>query len=218
VFPLPVLQRDITVQPYLLSPLPAITAVLPPNGQPVANLGDMVTVQGTNLNSATGVLFINSLRQIQQTMTPLLNVGSTSFQFVPPNLGAPGELAAGIYTLAAQVPSGTDTVNTNMLPFAIAPDISTWAPGVIASGNVTLTVPCTPFLQPGQEVFLIIGDQQAAADAFAAPTNAPSFTYQDLQPTAGPVPARMRVDGVDSPIIDMTKSPPVFSGPMVQVT
>jgi hypothetical protein len=83
---------------------------------------------------------------------------------------------------------------------------------VIASGNVTLTVPCTPFLRPGQEVFLMIGDQQAAADAFAAPTNTPSFTYQDLQPTGGSVPARMRVDGVDSPIIDMTKSPPQFLG------
>src|SRR5262249_26836811 len=162
--PLPVLQRDITVQPNLLSPLPAITGVFPPNGQAVANLGDTVTVQGTSLNGATGVLLINSLRQIQQTITPLLNAGNTSFQFVPPNLNAPGELAAGIYNLAVQVPSGSDTVNTNSLPFAIAPNISAWAPGVIASGNVTLTVRCAPFLRPGQEVFLIIGDQQAAAN------------------------------------------------------
>jgi hypothetical protein len=216
--PLPVLQRDITVQPNLLSPLPAITGVFPANGQAVANLGDTVTVQGTNLTGATGVLLINSLRQIQQTVTPLLNAGNSSFQFIPPNLNAPGELAAGIYNLAAQLPSGPDTVNTNSLPFAIAPNISAWTPGVIASGSVTLTVPCTPFLRPGQEVFLIIGDQQAAADAFAMPTNAPSFTYKDLQPTGGSVPARMRVDGVDSPIIDMTKSPPQFlSSAMVKV-
>ncbi|NGZ08271.1 MAG: DUF4255 domain-containing protein [Nitrospira sp. LK70] len=218
VFPLPVLQRDIAVQPNLLSPLPAITAVSPPNGQAVANLGDTVTVQGTNLNSATGVVLINSLRQIQQTITPLLNVGSTSFQFVLPNLGVPGELAAGIYNLAAQVPSGPDTLNTNSLPFAIAPNISAWAPGLIASGNVTLTVPCTPFLRPGQEVSLIIGDQQATANPFTTATNSPSFTYPTLQPTGGLVPARMRVDGVDSPIINMTVTPPLFSGPMVQVT
>jgi hypothetical protein len=218
VSPLPVLQRDITVQPNLLSPLPAITGVFPPNGQAVANLGDTVTVQGTSLNGATGVLLINSLRQIQQTITPLVNAGNTSFQFVPPPLNVPSELAAGIYNLAAQVPSGTDSVNTNSLPFAIAPNISAWTPGVIASGNVTLTVPCTPFLRPGQEVFLIIGDQQATANLFTAPTNTPSFTYQGLQPTGGLVPARMRVDGVDSPIIDMTQTPPVFSGPMVQVT
>lgn len=218
VSPLPVLQRNLTVQPNLLSPLPLLTAALPPNGQPAANLGDTVTVQGANLNGATGVLLINSLRQIQQSITPLLNVANLSFQFVPPNLGAPGELAAGIYNLAAQVPSGPDILNTNSLPFAIAPNISTWAPGVIASGNVTLTVPCTPFLRPGQEVFLIIGDQQAAANPFITATNLPSFTYPALQPTGGLVPARMRVDGVDSPIINMTATPPVFSGPMVQVT
>jgi hypothetical protein len=218
VSPLPVLQRKLTVQPSMLSPLPSLTAVLPPGGQPGANLGDTVTVQGANLNGATGVLLINSLRQIQQSVTPLINVANTSFQFVPPNLGAPGELAAGIYNLAAQIPSGPDTLNTNSLPFAIAPNISTWAPGVIASGNVTLTVPCTPFLRPGQEVFLIIGDQQAAADPFTTATNSPSFHYPALQPTGGLVPARMRVDGVDSPIINMTTTPPVFSGPMVQVT
>ena len=57
-----------------------------------------------------------------------------------------------------------------------------------ASGNINVTVPCSPFLRPGQEVFLIIGNQLAAADAFTAPTNAPSFTYADLQPTGGPVP------------------------------
>lgn len=219
VSPLPVLQRDITVQPNLLPPFPTLTAVLPPNGQPAANLGDTVTVQGNNLAGATGVLLINSLRQIQQSIAPLLNAGTTSFQFTPPNLSAPGELAAGIYNLAAQIPSGPDTLNTNSLPFAIAPNIDTWAPGVIASGNVTLTVPCTPFLRPGQEVFLIIGDQQVAAEPFTTATNLPSFTYPALQPTGGGlVPARMRVDGVDSPIINMTTTPPVFSGPMVQVT
>ncbi|HWY03793.1 MAG TPA: DUF4255 domain-containing protein [Candidatus Acidoferrum sp.] len=214
---LPVLQRDITVQPNLLSPFPTLTAVLPPNGQPAASLGDTVTVQGNHLAGAIGVLLINSLRQIEQSITTLLNAGNTSFRFIPPKLNAPGELAVGIYNLSAQVPSGPDTLSTNSLPFTISPNISTWAPGVIPSGNVTLTVPCSPFLRPGQQVFLIIGDQQAAAHPFTTATNSPSFTYPALQPTGGLVPARLRVDGIDSPIIDMTKTPPVFSGPLVQV-
>ena len=218
VSPLPVLQRDITAQPNLLSPFPTLTAVLPPKGQPTASLGDTITVQGSHLSGASGVLLINSLRQIEQSITALLNVGNTSFQFIPPKLNAPGELAVGIYNLSAQVPSGPDTLTTNSLPFAISPNISTWAPGVIASGNVTLTVPCSPFLRPGQQVSLIIGDQQAAANPFTAATNSPSFTYPALHATGGLVPARLRVDGIDSPIIDMTKTPPVFSGPLVQVT
>jgi hypothetical protein len=67
-------------------------------------------------------------------------------------------------------------------------------------------------------VSLIIGDQQAVASPFTTATNSPSFTYPNLQPTGGLVPARLRVDGVDSPIINMAANPPVFSGPMVQVT
>jgi hypothetical protein len=138
--------------------------------------------------------------------------------FTPPDTGLPTELAAGIYDLSVQLPWMLGTASTNSLPFAIAPDISTWAPGVLASGSISVTVPCTPFLRPGQEVFLIIGDQQTAADPFIAPTNAPSFTYPNLQPTNGAVPARMRVDGIDSPIINMSSIPPTFSGPTVTVT
>jgi hypothetical protein len=107
---------------------------------------------------------------------------------------------------------------TNSLPFAIAPGILAGAPTALASGNTTVTVPCRPFLRPGQQVFLIIGDQQAAADPFTVATNSPSFTYPNLQPTAGAVPLRLRVDGIDSPIINMTSTPPAFMGPSVTVT
>jgi hypothetical protein len=218
ISPLPVLQREIVAQPNILSPFPTLTAVVPPNGQPAAGLGDTVTIQGSHLVGASAVLLLNSLCQIQQSITTLLNVGNASFQFIPPKLNAPGELAAGIYSLTVQVPSGSDILNTNSLPFTIAPNISTWSPGIIPSGSATLVVPCSPFVRPGQKVFLIIGDQQAAADPFTTATNGPSFTFPSLQPTGGPVPARLRVDGIDSPVIDMTKTPPVFSGPLVQVT
>ena len=72
-------------------------------------------------------------------------------------------------------------------------------------------------MRPGQDVSLLIGGQEAPADPFTTPTKSPSFTFPDLQPTPS-VPVRLRVDGVDSPILDFTKDPPVFSGPMVTVT
>jgi hypothetical protein len=127
-------------------------------------------------------------------------------------------LLAGIYDLSVQTPSGPASAPTNSLPFAIRPSIDTWAPGgPIASGNTTVTVPCSPFLQPGQDVFLVIGDQLMAASAFTAPTNSPSFTYPDLQPTGGLVRARIRVDGIESRVVDRTTTPPSFTGPLVQV-
>ena len=215
VLPLPVLVRNITAEPDLTL-FPGIIAIVPPLKQPAATLGQSVTVQGHRLSSATGVVLTNSIRGIQQTIaaTP---TSDYSLQFTPPLLNAPGELAAGIYDLAAQVAPPSGATTTNSLPFAIAPNIDTWAPGTLASGNTQVTVPCSPFVRPGQQVFLIIGDQLAVADSFTAPTNTPSFTYPNLQPTNGFVRARLRVDGIESRIVDRTPKIPTFTGPQVQV-
>ena len=217
VTPLPVLVRDIVVQASMASPLPAITAVVPAAGQPAATLNTTVTVQGNHLTGATGVVLSNRLRGISQTLVPAI-LSDISLTFTPPDLGTPAELAAGIYDLSVQVPRMGTATTTNSLPFAIAPEILAGAPTALASGNTTVTVPCRPFLRPGQQVFLIIGDQQAAADPIAVATNSPSFTYPDLQPTNGAVPLRLRVDGIDSPIINRTSTPPAFTGPTVTVT
>jgi hypothetical protein len=221
---LPVLQRNIAVQPNLLSTFASITEADPPNSQPAAVLGDTVTVQGANLTGATSVLLINSRQAVRQTIGSLLSVQDSSFQFTVPNPNLPPpqlhptDLPAGVYTLSAQITAGADTLETNTIPLAIAPQISsTWAPGTLSSGKVVVTVPCAPYLRPGQDVSLLIGGQAASADVFITPTNSPSFTFPALQPTP-PVPVRLRVDGVDSPILDFTKTPPIFTGPMVQVT
>src|SRR5215467_10232703 len=68
VFPLPVLQRNLTVQPNLLSVLPALTEADPPKKQPAAVLGDVVTVLGYSLANVNAVLLINSLREVQRTI------------------------------------------------------------------------------------------------------------------------------------------------------
>jgi Pvc16 N-terminal domain len=212
--PLPVLVRDIVVQASMASPLPAITLVSPAAGQPAATLNTVVTVEGTHLTGATGVVLNNSLRRISQTLAPT-TLSDISLTFKPPDLGTPTELAAGIYDLSVQMPSAT---MTNSLPFAIAPEILVGAPTTLASGPATVTISCRPFLRPGQQVFLIIGDQQAIAEPFTAATNLPSFTYSKLLPTIGAVPMRLRVDGIDSPIINMASKPPAFTGPTITVT
>jgi hypothetical protein len=213
--PLPVLQRNIIVEPDL-TPFPHITAVIPPFSQPAAKLGQQVTVQGHRLAAVTAVVLTNAQRGITQAIAPTATTNA-SVQFTPPLLNVPGELAAGIYDLSARVTTASGPTTLNSLPFAIAPSIDTWAPGVLASGNTQVTVPCSPFVRPGQQVFLIIGDQLTAADPFTAPTNTPSFTYPDLQPTNGLVRARLRVDGIESRIVDRTTTPPTFAGPQVQV-
>jgi hypothetical protein len=225
---LPVLQRSIAVQAGIVPAFPSITAVTAPNGQPAAVLGDTVTVTGSGLTGVSG-LILSSLRlAVPQTLSPVAGGTDTSFEFIVPNpmlptpQTNPSDLPAGVYTLTAQTPSTTVPVTvtaSNSLPFAIAPHIlPSWAPGTLTAGaSVVVQVPCAPYLRPGQEVSLIIGSQQAPAEVFTSPTNTPSFLFTPLQATGQAVPVRLRVDGIDSPIVDMTRTPPVFMQPMVEV-
>jgi Pvc16 N-terminal domain len=226
---LPVLRRRVSAQGNTAGPFPTLTEVIPPGGQPAACLGDTVTVQGTNLTGAANIVLTNSRLGIQQTIAGPTVTSDSSLQFtvpdppppVPP--AGPTDLPAGVYLLSAQVPNGSDAVATNSLPLAIAPSITAQPASPItldAQGNATVTISCAPFLRLGQEVSLLIGGWSTPANPFTTPTNTPSFTFSSLQaasPPLPPLPVRLRVDGIDSPIVDMTKTPPVFSGPTVQI-
>src|SRR6202030_4315483 len=98
----------------------------------------------------------------------------------------PTDFPVGVYLVTGLITSGTDVLQSNGVPLAIAPKIaSSWGPGTIASGpSVTVSVPCTPYLRPSQQVSLLIGSQEAQADAFTTPANSPSFTFKPLLPTA----------------------------------
>jgi len=229
---LPVLRRHVHAQPNLISPFPTLAEVAPPGSQPAAVLGDVVTVSGSNLAGVTGVVVTNDRLGIAQTLTTLSNAGNISFQFTVPNPAppvpalpnpTPSDLPAGVYLLSAQFGAVPATVTSNGLPFAIAPAIDpSWNPGTVASGSaVVVTIPCSPYVRTGQQVSFLIGDQEAPADLYTSATNSPSFTFPTLEPTGVAVPARLRVDGIDSPCISMANmpaTPPTFSGPMVRVT
>jgi len=234
---LPVLQRSGSAQPDLLfsSPTPTLTSVKPPNGQPAACLGDQVTVQGYNLAGATTIQFTSARLGIEQPINLAAPVsGERSFQFTIPAPDPPkdpsqvADLPAGVYVLTVQVTSGSDTVTTNGIPLAIAPQIDPqWDPGKVTPGTeITIPVSCAPYVRPGQQAFLLIGDQAAPMDPFPTvaglpvATNSPTFTFPTLRATTAAVPVRLRVDGIDSPFIDMTATPPappVFSGFSLQV-
>jgi hypothetical protein len=221
---LPVLQRAIAAQPNLLSPLPTLTAVTPPNNQPAASPGDVVIVTGVNLSGVTGILLANSRLGINPSLASY-SLGGDSFQFTLPKPATmpPSDIPAGVYLLSAQVPTANGVTTTNSLPFAVAPTITTWPTTSITRdthGNALVPITCAPSLRPGQEAYLLIGGQSSAAATITASTNSPTFNFIALQPTPTGQPAyvRLRVDGVDSPIIDLTKTPPVFFGPTVTVT
>jgi hypothetical protein len=223
---LPVLQRNISAQPGLVTGLPTLTAVMPPNGQPAAQLGDTVTVSGAALASPSSVQLTNARLGISQVLPATAGSSEASIQFTVPNPALPppqpdpADLPAGMYSLSATFPVAGQATVSNSLPMSISATIdASWAPGTLTQGsNVTVSVPCVPYLRPGQEVSLLVGGQQAPADPFTTPTRSPSFTFATLRPTGGSaVPVRLRVDGVDSPILDLTSATASFTGPAVTV-
>jgi hypothetical protein len=220
----PVLSRLVTAQPDFVVGFPRLVEADPPNGKSAATLGDTVTVEGTNLSGAQSVLLSTALQQVQQTITAS-NVGEGSFQFTVPNPNLtppqpnPTDLPAGMYVLSATIFSPPDIITTNTVPLALAPNITSNFPANLSSGaSVQVTVSCAPYVRPSQQVSLLIGGQQAPADDFQDPTNTPSFTFKPLLPTAGSVPVWLRVDGVDSQIIDASGQTPKYSGPFTTVT
>ncbi len=212
--PLPVLTRGpsdqgVLSQASLLSPFPSLDQVQIPNRQPSALLGDTLVLTGQNLDGTNiGVQFGHPLWTAPVEVAPL--AGSTPTQVsvqLPP--GSPGSWPAGFYSIEVLVqrPGETYRRTTNLLSVALAPKI-TITPASAAGPNVTYTVVCIPDLRPEQEATLLIGDQEVSAQPHTSQTNTVLFNAQNL--AAGPYFVRLRVDGVDSLLVNRNVTPPVF--------
>ena len=80
-----------------------------------------------------------------------------------------------------------------------------------------VTVNCNPAVLPNQSVSLALGATSAPAQNFDTPTAVLTFQFPSAL-TSGPYLARLRVDGVESPVsVNWLAIPPVFTGPWVTV-
>ena len=70
-------------------------------------------------------------------------------------------------------------------------------------------------MRPEQRATLLLGSQEVIADPHAAQTNTLAFQAAGIAP--GDYFVRLRVDGVDSLLVDKTVTPPVFD-PAQKVT
>ena len=233
--PLPVLSRGkvdpvthreagVAVQPNLLPPYPFIESITPDTEQIAAELGDTLVVSGHNLDGVAGqyrLLIANAWRGIERDIFPEVAASGTesSVSFLLPN--DPVNIPAGTYTACLQLQKAGEPRprRTNVLPLTIAPKIQSGSlPASINIGgnpSITLTPTSTPQVRPNQRVSLLLGGIELLADPFTVATATPSFTFTD------PVPdkywVRLRVDGVDSLLVDTSVSPPQFTGPQIDV-
>jgi hypothetical protein len=212
--PLPVLTRGpadqgISSQGNLLSPFPALEEVKLPNQQPSALLGDTLTLSGQHLDGANRkVVFNHPLLANPQEITPLAGGTATQLKVNVPN--TPALWPAGFYTVAVLVqgPLETHRRTTNQLVFSLAPRI-TIAPLTTASASsITYTVTCSPEIRPEQRAVLLFGDQEILAEPHATQTATLTFIANNVGPNDYLI--RLRVDGVDSLLVNRSVTPPAF--------
>jgi hypothetical protein len=116
---------------------------------------------------------------------------------------------AGFYTLSVfvQRPGESYRRTTNQQSFSLAPAL-TLAPATAPAGNITYTATCSPEVWPGQKVSLLLGAQEIPSPAIPAQTS--TLAFAALGFAAGNYYFRLRVDGVDSLLVNRAVTPPVF--------
>jgi len=211
--PLPVLTRGpgdsgIRSQASLLTPFPSLDGLAYPNSQTCARLGDILTLSGTNLDgSDIGIVFSHPLWSSTVELAPLAGATPTQMSVQIPN--SPAVWPAGFYTVTVlvQKPGESFRRATNQISFPLAPRISV-SPGSAPGPSVTYSVTATPEIWPSQFAALLFGDQEVVAPPRTAQSGTLAFTIQDL--SAGEYFVRLRVDGVDSILINRAVTPPAF--------
>lgn len=218
----PVSGRDpgVTLRPDLLSGVPTLGSIEPGDGHPVMRLGGDVALNGYALDGGeatvrfsepgTGAVVELAPRSPaapnrlvvrlpsgapRAAADPLANTGND-----------PGVWRIGSYTVDVRIlaDDGREAV-TNALPLALAP-ASTPAVAPDPAG-VSITMNSQPRIRPGQSVAILAGGQMALIETPAAPADQVQAVFQGL-PSGADVPVRLRVDGIDSPVINRQTTPP----------
>jgi hypothetical protein len=213
---LPVLSRAVVVEPSLVAPLPTIQSVVPRSLQSAATLGGVVDINGHHLDgTGVTVLLTNDRFQIEQEVRIDSGGSSASVPFPLP------DLPVGFYQVALRVirPGDSDPRTSNQLGLIIGPKLTTASPMNVArdgDGAATITLDFQPQARPGQSVSLLLGTRETSAGPIGAATGTLTFVVVDA-PTGDQL-LRLRVDGVESPIIDRLAKPPIFLNHLVQIT
>ena len=210
---------------------------------PAARLKDTLVISGHHLDGIIGqnastpfVRFTNQRLGFTREIAPDAGATADEIQVTLPdndhvNLKNPSNFAAGFYTLAVVFresnagvadPQGIVVGETNELALSLVPQIETINPKKAPKGVVTFTITCNPAVQPGQRVSLLFSGQEilfAPQPPITTPTEQLTFVVKSAAP--GIYYLRLRVDGVDSllvdPAVDPITTPPVFD-PNMQVT
>lgn len=247
--PLPVLTRGrvdqvtnresgVVVEPNLVPAVPMIESVELPDKQVIAQLKNTIKLTGHHLSGTSrSVLLMNDRFKIEQEVPALAGDSDAMIEFnlLTTLVNAQKVLPVGFYSVSAKMlrPAKpgqsieTEPRTTNQLPLVIAPEITSALPQnfqSIADGSVTIKLDCQPEVRPEQPVSLLLGEQEINSETLTVASS--SLVFQVPAPIAKPIVGkpqlvRLRVDGIESPIIDrspMPDKPPVFFNHRITIT
>lgn len=207
--------RGIEVIPSLLPPLPMLTAAVPPARQPVAVIDDTVSLQGHHLDGSNReVLLTNDRFEIETTLPALPPASPPTNTDMLIEFSLQGQAAAlpvGVYRVAARLqrPGESDPRETNRVALTLAPRMTNLPLTVArdADGSASFTIDFIPLLHVGQSAVLILGQTEyLPQSSLGSPATQLNFVIPDALP--GSHLARLRIDGIESPIIDLSAEPP----------
>lgn len=219
--PLPVLSRGALesgsgMQPDLRPPFPTLTALVLPHRQPGARLGmdstpgDTLTLTGFNLaGDDAHLLLSHRLLAEPLLLTSRLEHSDTELRFQLPF--AQKEWPTGLYTVSAVVRrEGRPDVTTNALPLSVVPQLLKLYVDDTGGSPLErkLFVTCVPPIWPQQRASLLLGDLELLAAPHPEHTDTLTFPLGTTPP--GEYWVRLRVDGVDSLLVDYAATPLTF--------
>jgi hypothetical protein len=215
--PLPVLIRNIDARPGNAPWMPTLAAVTRADQQPVVELGVPVTLAGFALDgNPQKAVLANDRFQIDETLDA--PGSATKLAFTIPAARA-ADFPVGVYRVGASVQKTGEPAPraTNELALTLAPSIAGLPISVPrTAGTASFTLNFTPAVRVGQNARLVLGTLEFAPQPFSADTTSLSFVIPDAP--VGIHLARLRVDGIDSPIIDTAASPPAFLNRRIEIT
>lgn len=212
-------ERGVVVQPHMRPATPTIDLVSGFGGDAIARLDDVVTLEGIHLDGTSREVVLEHERLgIVEVLTPTNASDTTTITFAIPVARA-ADLAAGVYRLTARLVRPGESVarTTNAMALAVVPHL-VGLPMTVASAGGTATIGLTavPHVRPGQVASLVLGQREVTLPPVTSTTGALTAIVTSAAP--GNHLARLRVDGLDSPIIDRTAVPPEFLNQRIQIT
>ena len=212
-------EEGVIVAPDMVPPYPTLeSALVDTHATPsTLQLGDVVKVRGHHLAGTNrAVVLRNDHFRVEQAITVADGTDELSFVFDLSASNLPADLPVGIYQLELRVlRSGEAEPRTsNPLPVALAPAIM-FPPIEIArsvANVLSLTIACQPDVRVGQKVTLLMDTREALPLPLTTIPPTLRFEFTDAPPAGGTPPPllRLKVDGIESIVINRAKRPPVF--------